>query len=180
MRVAALLRSAALPNAARLVREGSGWAAAGDAVDVTLLAAPRKGGLAREEVHASYPLASRIPYEPDRKYAASFHLRGGGMRIFVKGAPETLIAMADRMDIGGRAMPIDREALARQKDVLAGRGLRVLAFAEGKSNKSPMGGTATIIWSIWSFSAWPACRIQSGLKCRPRSAIGALPGSMSQ
>lgn len=139
MRVAALLQSAALPNEARLVREGDGWTAAGDTVDIALLMAARKGGIAQDEVHARYPLVSRIPYEPDRKYAASFHLGGRGVRIFVKGAPETLIDMADRMDVGGRAVLIDREALARQKDALAGRGLRVLAFAEGEIQAEPDG-----------------------------------------
>ncbi|MGE0660628.1 MAG: cation-translocating P-type ATPase [Reyranellaceae bacterium] len=139
LRVAALLRSAALPNEARLVREANGWTSAGDTVDIALLAAARKGGVALEEVHARYPLVSRIPYEPDRKYAASFHRGGGGVRIFVKGAPETLIAMADRMDVGGRTVPVDRKALARQKDTLAGRGLRVLAFAEGEIREEPDG-----------------------------------------
>jgi Ca2+-transporting ATPase len=139
LRAAALLRSAALPNEARLVREGDGWTGAGDTVDVALLAAARKGGVVREEVHAHYPLVSRIPYEPDRRYAASFHRGGGGVRIFVKGAPETLIAMADRMDVGDRSVPVDRAALARQKDALAGRGLRVLAFAEGEIREQPDG-----------------------------------------
>ena len=131
-RVAALLRSAALPNEARLVREGSGWMATGDTVDVALLAAARKGGVAQEELHGRYPLARRIPYEPDRRYAASFHAEGSSMRVFVKGAPETLIAMADRMDAGHRIGPIERGTLLRQKEELATRGLRVLGFAEGE------------------------------------------------
>ena len=129
---ALLLRAAALPNEARLVADGDGWKGVGDTVDVALLAAARRGGVVREEVHADLPEVGRIPYEPDRRYAASFHRAEEKVRIFVKGAPETLIAMADRMDRGGAAVAIDRAALIAQKDEMAARGLRVLAFAEGE------------------------------------------------
>ncbi|CAG0948280.1 MAG: HAD-IC family P-type ATPase [Rhizobiaceae bacterium] len=129
---ALLLRAAALPNEARLVADGDGWKGIGDTVDVALLAAARRGGIVREEVHAELPEVGRIPYEPDRRYAASFHQAETAVRIFVKGAPETLIAMADRMDRGGAAVAINRAALIAQKDEMAARGLRVLAFAEGE------------------------------------------------
>ena len=139
-RVAALLRSAALPNEARLVEERGDWTGAGDTVDVALLVAARKGGIALDEVRERYPMVGRIPYEPDLRYAASFHSHGGGVRVFVKGAPETLIAMADRMDVGDRIMPIERETLLLQKDELATRGLRVPGFAEGEITPAPDSG----------------------------------------
>ena len=128
-----LLRAASLPNEAVLRREGDGWATAGDTVDVALLAAARKGGLDRAGVANENPLVARIPYEPERKFAASFHEAGDHIRIFVKGAPETLIAMSDRMLLGAATHKrIDRPTLLAQKEALASRGLRVLAFAEGE------------------------------------------------
>ncbi|WP_422003419.1 cation-translocating P-type ATPase [Reyranella sp.] len=139
-RVATLLRSAALPNEARLVREREGWSGAGDSVDIALLAAARKGGLVHEDLMARYPLASRIPYEPDLRYAASFHAHEGGIRVFVKGAPETVIAMADRMEVADGLVATDRARLLAQKEALAARGLRVLAFAEGEIAPEPEGG----------------------------------------
>lgn len=131
-RVAALMRAAALPNEARLFREHESWSATGDTVDVALLSAARKSDIAHEEVRERYPLVRRIPYEPDLKYAASFHRHGERVCVFVKGAPETLIAMSDRMDTGGGIVPIDRETLLSQKEQLAARALRVLGFAEGE------------------------------------------------
>jgi Ca2+-transporting ATPase len=104
----------------------------GDTVDVALLAAARKAGLEHQALAEHYPLLTRIPYEPDLKYAASFHQRGDVVRVFAKGSPETLIGMADRMDMGAEFEPIDREALLRQKEEMAARGLRVLAFADGE------------------------------------------------
>ena len=136
-RAAALLQAAVLPNEGRLLRQPDGWQAQGDRVDTALLTAARKGGIAQEQTADHYPLIARIPYEPDRKYSASFHRREGGTRIFVKGAPETLIAMADRMAAGSQAVPVDRGLLLRQKEELAGSGLRVLAFAEGEMEATP-------------------------------------------
>ena len=55
-RVNALLRAAALPNEARLTRERDGWKGAGDTVDVALLTAARKGGIAQEEIARALPV----------------------------------------------------------------------------------------------------------------------------
>lgn len=140
--LAALLRAAALPNEAELRREKEEIRGVGDTVDVALLVAAHRSGVAHDEVRARYPLVKRIPYEPDLKYAASFHLHEekDAVRVFAKGAPETLIAMAGRMDVGGALVPIDREALWRQKEALSARGLRVLAFAEGEIAPEPDNG----------------------------------------
>ena len=140
VRAAGLLRAAALPNEGSLIVAENEWKGFGDTVDVALLAAARKCGMVHEEVLADHPLLKRIPYEPDLKYAASFHEGSDRVRIFAKGAPEQLIGMSDRMDVGGAAVPIDRAALIGQKEELAGRGLRVLAFAEGEIDTDADGG----------------------------------------
>lgn len=139
-RLAELLLAAALPNEGDLVRELEGWRGRGDTVDVALLSAARKAGMPHERLRDDYPALARIPYEPDRKYAASLHHRQSRISIFVKGAPETLIAMCDRMDLGGSLVPIDRELLVKQKEILAARGLRVLAFVTGDLSVEPEGG----------------------------------------
>jgi len=126
-----LLRAATLPNEGKLLKEEDRWQAIGDTVDVALLAAAHKGGVKQEELLEHYPPVMRIPYEPDLKYAASFHQREAKVHIFVKGAPESIIAMCDRMELAGVEAPIDRAALLAQKEELASQGLRVLAFAEG-------------------------------------------------
>lgn len=132
-RASRLLRAASLPNEGSLVKDGNGWRGVGDTVDVALLTAARKAGLAQHKMTEDYPLIARIPYEPDLKYAASFHRgEGEGVRVFAKGAAEMLIGMAERMDMGEQVEAIDRDALLAQKEDMAARGLRVLAFAEGE------------------------------------------------
>jgi Ca2+-transporting ATPase len=91
----------------------------------------------REALLESYPLLSQIPYEPEQRYAASFHRREGRVCIFVKGAPETLIAMAEQMDVAGIRMPIDRQVLFDQAAEMTRAGLRVLGFAEGEIEPKP-------------------------------------------
>ncbi|HVA15504.1 MAG TPA: HAD-IC family P-type ATPase [Stellaceae bacterium] len=134
--LAALLRAAALPNEAEILKEQSGLKGVGDVVDVALLMAAYRVGVPHQELRERYPLVTRIPYEPDLRYAASFHRHEEQekIRVFVKGAPDTLIAMADRMNIGSEPAPVERELLLRQKDALMARGLRVLGFAEGEIN----------------------------------------------
>lgn len=126
-----LLRAAILPNEGKLLKAEDRWQAIGDTVDVALLAAAHKGGVNQKDLLEHYPPLMRIPYEPDLKYAASFHSREAKVHIFVKGAPESIIAMCDRMEWAGVKAPIDRAALLAQKEELASQGLRVLAFAEG-------------------------------------------------
>ena len=131
-----LLRAAALPNEAELRRTTNGWEGSGDTVDVALLAAVRKGGLTHAEVRDTLPMVGRIPYEPEQKFAASFHGNGQEVMVFVKGAPDTLVEMCDTMDTGDGDAPIDRAQLQRQKDELAQQGLKVLAFATGVVSRS--------------------------------------------
>ncbi|GEO83256.1 MULTISPECIES: cation-translocating P-type ATPase [Alphaproteobacteria] len=128
-----LLLAASLPNEGEITRNhGGGLDQMGDTVDVALLAAAHKGGLSKRDLMDRYRLEKRIPYEPELKYAASFHLDKDHVHIFVKGAPEMLRTMCGTMQVGDQTVPVDHALLHRQMDAMTRRGLRVLAFAEGR------------------------------------------------
>lgn len=128
-----LLRAATLPNEGELGRNGDGgFDPMGDTVDIALLAAAHKGGVSKTDLMERYRLEKRIPYEPELKYAASFHVDADHLHIFVKGAPEMLLTMCGTMQVGDRAVPVDHDLLHRQMDAMTRKGLRVLAFAEGR------------------------------------------------
>ncbi|MBV2185271.1 MAG: HAD-IC family P-type ATPase [Rhizobium sp.] len=128
-----LLRAATLPNEGELGPDGEGgFDPMGDTVDIALLAAAHKGGVSKTDLMERYRLEKRIPYEPELKYAASFHVDADHLHIFVKGAPEMLLAMCGTMQLGDRAVPVDHGLLQRQMDAMTRKGLRVLAFAEGR------------------------------------------------
>ncbi|NML73453.1 HAD-IC family P-type ATPase [Rhizobium sp. S-51] len=135
-----LLRAASLPNEGELSRgNGGGFDPMGDTVDVALLAAAHKGGVRKADLLEKYRLEKRIPYEPELKYAASFHLDEEHLHIFVKGAPEMLGTMCGTMRVGEHTVPIDHDLLRGQMDAMTGCGLRVLAFAEGRLARSDNG-----------------------------------------
>lgn len=108
----------ALCNEASL---GEGEAAVGDTVDLAFLAFAETLGLRREELIRSEPVASAIAYEPENRFGAAFTYRGDRIRISVKGALETVLAMCE-----GEAAPAQEAA-----EQLAAEGHRVLAVAEG-------------------------------------------------
>ncbi|HEX6959850.1 MAG TPA: cation-transporting P-type ATPase [Ferrovibrio sp.] len=97
----------------------------GDAVDLAFL---------RLAAHFDYDAAleaaghrGRIAYEPQRRYAADFHAEGDVLIAYVKGAPETVLALC-----GSESWAADRRAAAEQavRD-LAADGYRVIAVAAG-------------------------------------------------
>ncbi|MCO6178225.1 HAD-IC family P-type ATPase [Ciceribacter sp. RN22] len=128
-----LLGVGSLPNEAEISVDGAEtWRPVGDTVDVALLAAAHKAGISRSILLERFPLERRIPYEPEQKYAASFHQVEDRMQAFVKGAPELLLSMCKTMETTEGAVPIDRIHVHRQIKEMAREGLRVLAFAAGE------------------------------------------------
>ncbi|SBO41981.1 HAD-IC family P-type ATPase [Cyanobium sp. NIES-981] len=128
--LARLARTAALCNEADLRRaEEDRWIWRGDPTDIALLALAHKLGWSREHGLERHPQLHRIPFEPERQYAASFHPIEGEDHVLVKGAPERVLAMCK--PVPGRPSP---HALARQ---MAERGYRVLALAEGPAPLAP-------------------------------------------
>jgi P-type Ca2+ transporter type 2C len=119
----ALARAGVLCNEADLHQRNSQWEWRGDAVDVALLAFGHKAGWQRAATLDAHPQLNEIPFESEHQYAATFHTLEDGVRVFVKGAPERVLAMC--RDEGQRA---ELESIALD---MAGRGYRVLALAEG-------------------------------------------------
>jgi Ca2+-transporting ATPase len=112
--------------------------AQGDPTEVALLVAAAKAGLQRDALITRYPQVDQVPFEPDRKFAASIHREVGAQEkiVFVKGAPERVAEMCDREAGDEGTSPFDRLEVARRTDVLAAQGLRVLAVAVGRGDQA--------------------------------------------
>ena len=93
----------------------------GDAVDLAFLAAATLSGGPPDEMASARPLG-RIPYEPEKRFAAAFHDVAGEAIASVKGAPETIAGFCGGLDQESQA------ALAR----LSTAGYRVIAVASGQ------------------------------------------------
>jgi len=109
----------------------AGWRAEGDPTEVALIVAGRKVGLASAEA-LHLPRLDAIPFESQHQYMATLHDAGPDRpRVaYIKGAAEAILARCtSALDAEGSQIPPDMEAVQRQVDVMAGEGLRVLAFA---------------------------------------------------
>lgn len=124
--LAALVRAVSLCNEAELHGGDGSWTWRGDPTDVALLTLAYKLGQSKQDLLEQYPQVNDIPFEPERQYAASFHLIDGRVRVLVKGAPEKVFGMS-------RTQVPDQERLIRMANKMASAGLRVLAVAEGEA-----------------------------------------------
>jgi Ca2+-transporting ATPase len=109
----------------------------GDPTEGALVVLAAKGGLDVDRLRANHPRLAEVPFDSANKFMATVHetVESDGRRvvtIFVKGAPDVLLARASRViDMNGEAVPIVQysEALRDHNDRLASNGLRVLAVA---------------------------------------------------
>jgi magnesium-transporting ATPase (P-type) len=128
--LAALATAAVLCNEGDLHERNGGWAWRGDPTDIALLSMAHKLGIRREDALQHAPETHRIPFEPELRYAASFHRdQSKTLRVYVKGAPERVLPMCE----------LDRASARRAQTLaaeMAGRGLRVLAIANGFTTAS--------------------------------------------
>jgi Ca2+-transporting ATPase len=132
--VAQILRAAALANDAALVNSEGRWRVQGDPTEGALVVAARKLGLTDAGL-ARFPRIAEIPFTSERKRHTTVHLdreKPGEVRVFVKGAPEVLLASSRHLWDDGKIVPLaeDRRAdFSRRNDALAGQALRTLAIA---------------------------------------------------
>jgi len=121
-----LVRAAVLCNEGDLHLRDGEWHWHGDPTDIALLTMAHKLGVVRETALVSHPQVNEIPFDPAHRFSATYHLVHGSTRVFVKGAPERILAMCDA-SLTGAGLD-DPESVAGN---MAESGYRVLAFAEG-------------------------------------------------
>ena len=131
-----LLRAGMLCNDAWLESDTSNgnWRMVGDPTEGALVVAAAKVGLWREELEQDYPRLAEIPFDSDRKRMTTIHQEDGTGRFvaYVKGAPEIMLDLCDRVMEDGQEQALDSAARQRILDVnadLSGEALRVLAVA---------------------------------------------------
>ncbi len=123
-----LLRPLALCNDSR-VRDGQ---LIGDPTEGALLVLAAKGGVDRDAAETTMPRSAEIPFDPANKFMATFHQDGEWVRVFVKGAPDVLLARCNTFLGPEGEQPVDsalRDRLTHEIEAMAASALRVLAVA---------------------------------------------------
>ena len=128
--LAELGRAAVLCNDAALHRDHDAWTVEGDPMEGALLVLAGKAGIDAAGERSQWPRSGVIPFDAAHRYMASLH-RGpeGEARVFVKGAPERLLAMCREARTAEGTVPLDEDRWHARAEELAARGLRVLAIA---------------------------------------------------
>jgi magnesium-transporting ATPase (P-type) len=136
---ASLIRSGLLCNDAHLRKANGQWIVDGDPMEGALVALAMKAGLNPAHVRAEWPRTDEIPFDAQYRYMATRHVAAAGAHraahphgnaIFVKGAPEALLAMcAEQAHASGTTEPLDGAYWTREIARAAAEGERVLGFA---------------------------------------------------
>ena len=114
------------------------WKLIGDPTEGALVVLAAKGGFDAAKMRINNPRVAEVPFDSATKVMATFHEVADSsgapvMRMFVKGAPDVMLAKAGTA-IGreGTAQPISelRDQLQAHNERLAGEGLRVLAIGQ--------------------------------------------------
>lgn len=119
-----------LANESYLDYSGGEWVSDGDIVDIAFLVFAKKLGLSLSGIREQQRRLRLIPYESERAWSGSLNLRGDTPCLYVKGSPEKLLSLCDRMQTRSGPQPLDQALVEAQIAELAGEGHRLIALAQ--------------------------------------------------
>jgi Ca2+-transporting ATPase len=142
--LALLLHGSLLCNDARLeAADDGGVRMVGDPTEGALVTCAGKGGLDKAATERRYTRIAEVPFDSDRKRMATVHELsdresplakrvGTPLVAFVKGAPDVLLSLCDRIHRNGEIVPLTparRDEILAANGSMAHRALRVLGVA---------------------------------------------------
>ena len=133
-----LLTAVAYANDAQLA-DGN---AIGDPTELALLAAATEAGIEKRALEDAHPRVDELPFDPEKLYMAA----ASSDRIYVKGAPEVVIARCETTIINGSKKAIDEtvvQEILRANRTMAANGLRVLAAGTREIASEHANGSAS-------------------------------------
>ncbi len=102
----------------------------GDPMEGALLVLAAKGGVSKEQANEQLPRIAEIPFDAEHKFMATFHRQDDEIKVFIKGAPEVLLALCQSaLNKDGEVGAVQQQTLLQQNADMASTGLRVLGLA---------------------------------------------------
>ncbi|MFH2021306.1 MAG: calcium-translocating P-type ATPase, SERCA-type [archaeon] len=127
-----LLKIGVLNNDARLEFSDSVHKIRGDPTEGALIVSAQKHGLIHKEHREKYPRQHELIFDSVRKRMTTIHNINGKKMSFVKGAPDIVLDLCERILIDGKIKPIsanDKKKIIEANEKFSSNALRVLGFA---------------------------------------------------
>ena len=131
------LKIGTLCNDARLLQhhndDGDEWEIRGDPTEAALVVVSEKAGQHKDAIEDKYRRIDELPFNSNIKFMATFH-KGANDKafVFVKGAPETILARCSQIQENGeprKKSNEDHDQIMEMNKEMAGEALRVLGLA---------------------------------------------------
>nr|NGX44973.1 Calcium-transporting ATPase [Chlamydiota bacterium] len=133
-----------LCNEANIHEQEGKWLLAGDPTEGALLTAAGKAGLFQSSLQDAYPRLDEIPFDSDRKMMSVLCKGEVGNYLYVKGAPDRILASCTKVWRDGKEVPLrksDQEEITAALDALTKKAYRVIGLAyryDGKLEESDL------------------------------------------
>lgn len=127
-----VLEIGALCNDALMSKEGSKYEVIGDPTEGALLISAAEAGIDQELLAASCPRIGEIPFLSENLYMATLHSANNKRLVYVKGAPEKIIAMCSSILTTNGPVAMDQKAHTQVQeaiDQMTKNALRLIAVA---------------------------------------------------
>ncbi|MCA9363932.1 HAD-IC family P-type ATPase [Candidatus Kaiserbacteria bacterium] len=129
---------------------GEQWIVRGTPVERAVLEAAQRIGITTDGESARARRVAYLAFESENKFAAGLTTVSGGHRICINGAPEVLLAQADRVLKGGHIQTLTEETRAvilKQLSKYTTEGKRLIAIAYRDTTKNQLPDNPTEILS---------------------------------
>lgn len=130
--LATALNAALLCNDASLEKKQQETIVSGDPMEGALLVSGLKAGIDLKNQNKQYPRIDIIPFESENRFMATLNSNHHADEniIFIKGAPEKILKMCDKQQIGNTNTSLNKNYWFKKIDKMASKGQRVLAVAK--------------------------------------------------
>ena len=124
-----LCTTGVLANESHLDYAGVNWSSSGDLVDIAFLVLAKKLDTSLSELHGDQAQVDVIPYESEKAFSGSFNSDKNGLALHVKGSPEKILAMCNRVMTEDGVRELNRTQIEQQFNSVAQQGYRMIALA---------------------------------------------------
>lgn len=165
-----LLKSATLCNNASLDN-----GVMGDPTEGALLVVAEKAGLKNLVLEGKYPRQREIPFTSERKMMTVINREGNKSLVHVKGAPETILKLCNRIEQNGKIKKLtnsERGGILKVNQELASQALRSLAVAYKENMGAPE--KDLIFLGIISMMDPPREGVKEDIEVCKRAGIGVV------